>query len=248
MPSAQGARSNFHDRARTHARQQHPGPTCPRGWTRTLRRLLRGRGPEEHPRPPAPGAPGPAPGSGARRPGGGAALTSAFVLPPTQPGSGATAAVGGPAQPPGRRPTHSSPAPAGRGALGKARNGGARPTPGTRPLTPAAPLQSTSPGLPADRAGGTRGGLRGPGTRLGKGRRGGGVELREGRGGRSEPPRPPAGVRAMVAPQPPRLPDRVFGSQRLRQTGGRFSRQPQPCAGAHLEEIPNSHQKLPAPT
>lgn len=139
MPSAR-ARALTFTLARAHAREAAaPGPTCPRGWTRTLRRLLRGREPGEPPRPPAPGAAGPAPGSGARQPGGGAALTSAFVLPPTQPSSSATAAVGGPAQPPGRRPTHSSPALAGWGALGKARNGGARPAPGTRPLTPAAP-------------------------------------------------------------------------------------------------------------
>ncbi|XP_047601344.1 basic proline-rich protein-like [Lutra lutra] len=271
VPGAQGALSNFpdlpHTRARAHTRPRHPGPTCPRGRTRTLPRLLRGRRPAEHPCPPAPCAPDPAPGSGPR-----ARLRTPRPAPDPAPGSGArrarshlglcpaadaaplpaTAAVGGPAQPPGRRPTHSSRAPAGPGALGKARIGGARPAPGTRPLTPAAP--------PAVHFSGSSGRPRGRDSRwarpprdpTGEGSRRGRCPARGGGEAAGAKSRGlPAGVLAPVAPRSSRLPDPVPGSPHPSRAGA------EPCGGSKLAGRPagprppraspgNSHSKLPA--
>lgn len=263
--------SNFpdlpHTGARARTRPRHPGPKCPRGGRGPYPASFAGAGrgsTHAHSRPapgtprpaprapdPAPCAPGPAPGSGARRPGGGAALTSAFVLPPTQPRSRATAAVGGPAQPPGRRPTHSSRAPAGPGALGKARIGGARPAPGTRPLTPAAPPAvhfSGSSGRPRGRDARW---ARPPRDPTGEGSRRGRCPARGGGEAAGAKSRGlPAGVFARVAPGPRVSPTRCPGPGT--QAGPELSPAEGPSRpGAQRDRAPraspgNSHPKLPA--
>ncbi|XP_045303451.1 basic proline-rich protein-like [Leopardus geoffroyi] len=137
---------------------------------------------------------------------------------------------------------------AGRGALGKARSGGARPAPGTRPLTPAAAPRppagvhfSGSSGRPRGRDARWALPPRDPGW--GRVARGvGGV--RRGVWATRQEPAPAPGVRAPAAPRPPRSPPPRPDPRAQR---GRWEGQPTalPGAGVHLEERTRSPPEAP---